>query len=281
MHVLDVMYKLWPIACGVFVIGAVYWRTHTFFFVFHQILKWLGLEGKYTNPDDQKFADDYLDLNKFNLKTGFRLESAKAKALLHGWIRIHNLEFAELRRAGWYFKANKLSFDLPGRIRIWWTRGGFFVLGVFFVATANLIDNPNYALLSVTATGTWFWAGHNEAFSVRFDYPYLLRGDAWKIQQGDCRYTDNPDPVENAWDKDVMCRLVLGFNEDSIVEAIGSQRRSAFVLLFSGIISFAWFLQLTSWQHRAAQLHKRLLPSKPESVLEPESQMAMVESAYT
>lgn len=279
MHLLDVLYKLWPIACGLLVILVVYWRTRSLFFVFHQILKWLGLEGKYTNSDDQKFADEYLDLNKFNLKTGFRLDSAKAKVLLHSWMHVHNLEFAELRRAGWYFKANKLSFYLPGRAWIWWTRGGFFALGVFFVATANLINNPNYALLSVTATGTWFWVGNNEAFSVRFDYPKLLRSDAWKIQQGDCRYTDTADPVESAWDKNVICRLVLGFNDESIVQAIDSQRQSAIVLFLTGMMNFGWFVLFTCWQRRAAQLHERLLPSKIECDSKAETYAEIAENA--
>jgi len=96
MHLLDILSKAWPIACGFFVVVAVYSRTRSFFFIFHQILKWLGLEGKYTNAQDQTFADDYLDLNKFNLKTGFRLDTVGAKSRLHIWMLEHQLEFTEL-----------------------------------------------------------------------------------------------------------------------------------------------------------------------------------------
>lgn len=194
MHILDVLYKLWPIACGMLVIGAVFWRTRSFFFLFHQILKWLGLEGKYTNTDDLKVADEYRDLNKFNLKTGFRLKSVKAKTQLHAWLKENDLEFAEVRHAGWYFKANKLIFEIPSRMQIWVSRTLFLALGCVFVATGSILQNPNQALLTVKATDTWFWVGNNEATSLRFDLPGILRGNAWKIQQHDCRYGDDSWP---------------------------------------------------------------------------------------
>lgn len=268
MHLLDVLSKLWPIACGLFVIIAVYWRTRSFFFIFHQILKWLGLEGKYTNPDDQKFADDYLDLNKFNLKTGFRLETLGAKSRLHAWMREHQMEFRELQGAGWYFHANKLSFDLPGRLRVWFTRGSFLAFGLFLIATSQFILNSNNALLKVNATGTWFWVGNNEATSVRFDYPSLLRGDAWKIQQGDCRYMDDAMPIKSTWDKNVICHLVLGFDEAYINEAVDSQQQSSVILALAGAISIVCFLITTFWQRRALDLHNRLRTEREEEPID-------------
>jgi hypothetical protein len=257
MHVLDVLYKLWPIACGLLVIGVVFWRTRSFFFLFHQILKWLGLEGKYTNADDQKVADEYLDLNKFNLKTGFRLESVKAKNRLHEWLKENDLEFAEVRHAGWYFKANKLMFEIPSKVQTWVSRILLLALGCSFVATGSFLQNPTQALLTVTATDTWFWVGSNEATSVRFNFPSLLRGDAWKIQPHDCRYEDDAKPLENSWDKDVMCRLVLGFNEGYIAEAIETQKTSGLAL---GVLGFIWLgliALFAFWQHSAVKLHRR------------------------
>lgn len=254
MHILDVLYKLWPIACGLLVIGVVFWRTRSFFFLFHQILKWLGLEGKYTNTDDQTVADQYLDLNKFNLKTGFRLESVKAKTRLHEWLKTHDLEFAEVRHAGWYFKANKLIFEIPSKVQIWVSRTLLLALGCAFVATGSLLQNPNQALLTVTATDTWFWVGGNEATSVRFELPSLLRGDAWRIQQHDCRYTDEAKPLDNSWDKYVICRLVLGFNEAYIADTIKTQKTSGLVLGIFGFICFGLLALFTFWQHSAVKL---------------------------
>lgn len=259
MHILDVLYKLWPIACGMLVIGAVFWRTRSFFFLFHQILKWLGLEGKYTNTDDQKVADEYLDLNKFNLKTGFRLESVKAKTQLHGWLKENDLEFAEVRHAGRYFKANKLIFEIPSRMQIWVSRALFLTLGCVFVATGSILQNPNQALLTVTATDTWFWVGNNEATSLRFDLPGILRGDAWKIQQHDCRYGDDSEPVRSDWDKDVMCRLVLGFNDSYIADAIETQKTSGLALGFIGFLSFGLLAIFTFWQLTAVKLQRRII----------------------
>jgi len=258
MHILDVLYKLWPIACGLLVIGAVFWRTRSFFFLFHQFLKWLGLEGKYTNTDDQKVADEYLDLNKFNLKTGFRLKSVKAKTQLHGWLNENDLEFAEVRHAGWYFKANKLIFEIPSRLQIWVSRALFLALGCVFIATGSILQNPNQALLTVTATDTWFWVGNNEATSLRFDLPGILRGNAWQIQQHDCRYGDDPVPLDSSWDKDVICRLVLGFNDSYIADAIETQKTSGLALVFMGSLSFVLVAVFTFWQLTAVKLQRRI-----------------------
>ncbi|MEB0009126.1 DUF6216 family protein [Pseudomonas sp. RTB3] len=258
MHFLDVLYKLWPIACSVFVFCLVVWRTRSFFFLFHQIFNLLGLEGKYNNAEDQKATDDYLDLNKFNLKTGFRLQSVKAKTELHTWMQTHKLELIELRNAGWYFKANSLSFDLPGKLRLCSVRVVFILLGTFFVLTAKLVENPDRALLKVTATDTWFWVGGNEAVSVRYDFPDWLRGEAWKLQQGDCRYEEDERPLRNSWDKDVMCHLVLGFREQYITDAIASQQRMGGVLGLLGIAFFALLGIFSYWQSKAVQIHNEL-----------------------
>ncbi|XVN20035.1 DUF6216 family protein [Pseudomonas corrugata] len=242
MHVLDVLYKLWPIACGIFVVGAVWWRTRSLFFIVHQLLKWLGLEGKYTNVDDQKVADDYLDLNKFNLKTGFHLRSVKAKVKLHGWMREHNLEFAELRRAGWYFKANQLSFDIPGLWRICLVRGAYISMGVLLLTVGQFVDKTDFALLRINATGTWFWAGNNQAYSPTFDLPHILRGDTWRLQQADCRYADDPDVSLDTWDKDAICNLVLGLNDEFVAESIDSQIKTARILKIGSCALFpTWF----------------------------------------
>lgn len=262
MQYLDMLYKLWPLVVGASVVGIVWWRTRSLFFIFHQILKWLGLEGKYTNADDQKLADDYLDLNKFNLKTGFHLRSVKAKTALHGWMREHDLEFAVLRRAGWFFKANELKIDTPKK---WQTILSFvliILLGLAFFAGGQFVQGDGYALLKVNATGTWFWVGDNEAYSVRFDFPEWLRGDHWRLQQGDCRYVDDPAPVLKIWDKDVICRLVLGMNDGFISDAIASQTRAGWILKFFGAVSFLIMGFLALWLGRARQL-QAMLEAKP------------------
>lgn len=258
MHFLDVLYKLWPIVAGAAVVGIVWYRTRSLFFLFHQILKWLGLEGKYTNADDQKVADEYLDLNKFNLKTGFHLKSAKAKTALHGWMREHDLEFADLRRAGWFFKANQLKFDTPN---IWQASIGFVliaVLGLAFLTGAQFVDGGDYALLRVKATDTWFWVGNNEAYSPRFDFPDWIRGEPWRLQQGDCRYVEDSIPVHNIWDKDVICRLVLGLNDGFISEAMASQAKAAWVLRVSGVGCLVLMIFVGFWLAGAKGLQAAL-----------------------
>lgn len=258
MHLLDVLYKLWPIACGVLVVGAVWWRTRSFFFMVHQLLKWLGLEGKYTNGDDQKVADDYLDLNKFNLKTGFHLRSVKAKVKLHGWMREHNLEFAELRRAGWYFKANQLSFDIPGLWRICLVRGTYVAMGILLLAVGQFVDKTDFALLRINATGTWFWVGNNEAHNPSFDLPHILRGNTWRLQQADCRYPDDPKVSLDIWDKDAICNLVLGFNDEFIAKSIESQINTALILKISSSACFVLLGIFAFWLQRAKELHALL-----------------------
>jgi len=197
-------------------------------------------------------------LNKFNLKTGFRLKSVKAKTQLHGWLNENDLEFAEVRHAGWYFKANKLIFEIPSRLQIWVSRALFLALGCVFIATGSILQNPNQALLTVTATDTWFWVGNNEATSLRFDLPGILRGNAWQIQQHDCRYGDDPVPLDSSWDKDVICRLVLGFNDSYIADAIETQKTSGLALVFMGSLSFVLVAVFTFWQLTAVKLQRRI-----------------------
>lgn len=258
MQLLDVLYKLWPIVCGAVVVGVVWWRTRSLFLLFHQILKWLGLEGRYTNTDDQKVADDYLDLNKFNLKTGFHLRSVRAKAALHAWMREHDLEFSVLRRAGWYFKANQLKFEIPDKWQTYISRVLIGTLGVAFIAGGQIVQRSDSALLRVKATGTWFWVGNNEAYSFRFDFPDWLRGDPWRLQQGDCRYGEDPTPVSDIWDKNVICRLVLGLNEGFIAEAIESQTNSAWILSLFGAWCFGMIGISACWLLRAKELQAAL-----------------------
>lgn len=258
IHFLDFLYKLWPLFAGVFVVGVVYWRTGSFFFVFHQFLKWLGLEGKYTCPDDQRVADEYLDLNKFNLKTGFRLSSVKAKKRLHEWMRQHDFEYAELRHAGWYFKANTLTFHVPGTAQLWWTRIIVLLISMMFILGGQFIENPKLALLKVNATDTWFWVGDNEATSFRYNYPTFLRGDAWKLQQGDCRYGAGSLPLTNDWDKNVMCLLVLGFEDSYIKSSISSQNGVAFAFKLLGFAAFLVMLLFIFWQRTAARLKQQI-----------------------
>lgn len=193
MHFLDVLYRLWPIVVGMVVVGIVLWRTRSPFFIFHQFLKWLALEGKYSNPD-QKVAYDYLDLNKFNLKTGFQLRSAAAKTRLQAWMREHDFV---LRRAGWYFKANRLRFQIPQTKYIVICRAVVISMGAAFVVGGQFVETSDCAPLKFNATGTWVWDGNNEAYSLRFDFPKLLGGDPWWLQQRDCRYEKDPTPLND------------------------------------------------------------------------------------
>lgn len=285
MHLLDVLYKLWPIFCGVVAVAVVWWRTRSLFFIVHQILKWLGLEGKYTNTDDQKVADEYLDLNKFNLKTGFHLQSGKAKSKLHNWMRTYDLEFAELRRAGGYFKANKLRFEIPDRWEVLVTRTLYVILAVAFIVGGQFVQKSDYALLKVNATGTWFWVGNHEAYSLRFDLPVWLRGEPWHLQQGDCLYIDAPHPVRDIWDKDVICRLVLGFNDGFIAEAIDSQTNSAWILRVFGaglfiFVAMSWYRllrakEMQTWVDRASSTANSTNQAYPMSEPEPHPDMTV------
>lgn len=258
MHVLDVLYRLWPIVCGAFVIGVVWWRTRSFFFMVHQLLKWLGLEGKYTNADDQKVADDYLDLNKFNLKTGFHLRSVKAKAQLHGWMRKHNVEFAELRRAGWYFKANQLSFDIPSLWRVCLVRGAWFAMGVLLLAVGQFVDRSDFALLRINATGTWFWVGNNEAYSSTVGLHPVLQGNTWRLQQADCIQIHAPEISLDIGEKDAICKFVLGLNDEFIAESIDSQIKDALILKIGSGASFVILGILLFWLQEATKLQIQL-----------------------
>lgn len=255
--------KVWPIVCGLLVIGVAYYRTRSCFFIFHQLLKILALEGRYSNPDDQRVADEYLDLNKFNLKTGFRLDSVKAKTRLHAWMIHNDIEYAELKRARWYFDANKLTFKLLGVKRRLISAGCPLLLAGALFATAQSIHSEDHALFRVDETGTWFWAGNNEAFSSRYNAWNIFRGKPWIIHQHHCRYIEGASPVEDIWDKDVICDFVLGFSDKEIGQAILQQNSAARVIAFLGLAPLILFIFLVNQQRAAVALNARVLSPPP------------------
>jgi hypothetical protein len=261
MHYLDLLYKFWPVFCIFSVVCLVVSRTYSLFFLFHQVFNILGLEGKYSNSEDQKSTDELLDLNKLNLKTGFRLKTVKAKKALHQWMELKDLELSELIKCGWFFNANQRNLKTPGKFKSLFLYSTLFLTAILFLSTSKLVSDPERALLKVNATGTWFWVGDYEAVSFRYDFLEWLRGDAWKLQQGDCRYEPDAKPLESSWDKDTICVLVLGMKDEYVKGAISSQRSLA---AFFGIIGFLFivFLFVVLYWHDSASKINALLENK-------------------
>lgn len=258
MLVLDFLYKLWPAFLAIFVVALIYWRTRSFSFLFYRIFKLLGLEGDYSNKDDERSTKEYLDLNKFNLKTGLRLKTVKAKGRLHEWMSHHDVELAELRHAGWIFKANKLVFEIPSVLKLWICSALVVCTAVIFIFLAAFFSDSSHSLLRVNATGTLFWVGNNEAFSLRYNLPGPVQGDRWKIDQYSCRYKDEPYPFEDSWDKNVICGLVLGLHDKFVSESIDSQRNAGVFLFVVGLILFLGVAIYAYWYNSSVALRLQM-----------------------
>lgn len=268
MPFLDFLHKVWPIISAVLIAVVIYSRTKSLYFLFYRVFSLLGLEGKYSNPDDQKASDELLDLNRFNLKTGLRLESVRAKSNLHEWMRSNDVELSELRLAGSYFKANELRFDINQSLAMRTARVIAPIVGLLFLVCAQLLITPDKALLKVTATGTWFWAGqHYEANSFSYDAWELFRDKEWKIKPYHCKYVDGAGPAGSSWDKNVICTVVLGFYGDYVAETIRSQKNLGGVLAILGFIILVFWALRTKWQNHAVKLNKRLSIKQGEAVL--------------
>lgn len=263
MLVLDFLYKLWPAFLAVFVVALIYWRTRSFFFLFYRIFKLLGLEGDYANKDDERATKEYLDLNKFNLKTGLRLNTVKAKSRLHEWMAQHDLELAELRHAGWIFNANKLVFEIPSLLKLWFWSLFLVGVAVVFIFLAAFFSDPSHALLRINATGTLFWVGNDEAFSTRYNLPGPLQGERWKLDRYSCKYVNEPYPFNDTWDKNVICGLILGLHDRFVSESIDSQRNAGIFLLVFGLILILCVAVYAYWYNSSVALQSQLLKIDP------------------
>jgi hypothetical protein len=261
MQSLDFLYKIWPIFAAIAVICFVYWRTGSMVFVFHRVFQLLGVDNKFSDKEDQRAWDLYEGLNKFNLKTGFRLQSVRSKRNLHDWMRLHNFEISEQRESGRYFRANSLSFDIPNRSRRFGIRSLFFTLIFIFAFVATELNSINCALLQVRATGTWFWVGGGEAFNFQSKLPGALKDDVWKIDQEYCRYPQPEHLSIDSWDEVVVCSLVLGFQEDYIRETVASQKRLATGLLIFVMALMIRLVFLVRAELKARELNGKLTSS--------------------
>lgn len=251
IHILDIIYKAIPIFIGVAILVFVYVRTGSIFLIFHKILQLIGLDGKYSDPVDQKMADEYLDLNKFNFKTGLRLKTVKAKKKLHIWMRQNDIEYAELLKLKPWLNANDLRLEIP--------TAKFSVLIKLLVAIAIFILmglgssllNTKEALFQVKATETWFWINENVATSFGYDLIPSFSSSQWKMNETHCKYDDSNYPVGNSWDKSTICQLVLGMHDDAIDKARASQHKTGltFLVMGSGWLVFL-IISMSSFKER-------------------------------
>ncbi|MNY15329.1 hypothetical protein D3C86_1485370 [compost metagenome] len=86
----------------------------------------------------------------------------------------------------------------------------------------------------------------------------MLRGKTWHLQQAECRYTDDPKIAIDIWDKDAICNLVLGLNDEFIAESIDSQIKTAQILKIGSCACF-FLLGIFAFRlERAKELRARL-----------------------
>jgi hypothetical protein len=192
-------------------------RTRSFFFVLYRIQSLVGGAQAFHDERVQRHWKSFEDMHRLNLWFGLNLRSSRAMHQLFAWLDRHNISVGEISRSVPYFDTNTLQFTFPKKwhLKLDLTWRSVSASVVFLVAC--VFGASDYALLYVKKTHTAFWVGSGQAYSA--GYPISSRfaeGGGWHVRDDYCLFTDTSEPLQEDWDKQVICHLVLGNRDDYI-----------------------------------------------------------------
>lgn len=221
----DIFVWFGPLVGTLALITFVVVRTRSLFFLLHRIQSLLGGAQSFHDERVQRHWKSFEDMHRLNLWFGLKLNSSRAMHQLFAWLDRHNIGVGEIAKAVPFFDTNKLEFSFPAtwRIRLEWI--WVSVASLFLLVNAATFAASNYALFYVKKTHTGFWVNAGHAYSADYPLRSLFAGEgSWHLEGEYCLFTDEAAPLDNDWDKAVICHLILGERDDYIKETIESQR---------------------------------------------------------
>lgn len=224
----DLVIKVLPYALGLFLIGFTWWRTGTVFFPLYRLYQLVGGRKSFHSDRIERHWQAYEDLNNINLWFGLRLRSSRAMHEFIAWLDKHKVTLEEAARCRPYFDANQRKVNLPTQARRRVAFSSLASVMVVLLIAATILMLQDKALLKVNKTHTWLWVASGEAYGV--SYPlmkWISATGSWHLDSSQCLFEDNAVPLADQWDKDVICRLVLGNEPDYVNDAVASQHKLA------------------------------------------------------
>jgi hypothetical protein len=255
----DVLSKLFPISGVLFLIITFFYiriRTGSNFFLIYRIHELLGGMKPFYSKRLSSHWESFEDLNRVNLWFGLKLKSSSSLNEFLNWIERGNIEIHEAGYAVPYLNATKRKFFLPRFRRLTHFIISFFI-SMLTVVIITFAINP-MVLVSVTKTHTWFWVSTGKANSLLYPLSTVPGIEGWAIDSEFCLFNNKAYPLEDEWDKTVICNLVLGTFDKHLKSTIKLQHATSIYFSFIALYILIAYVPLRIRGTNAIALHRRM-----------------------
>lgn len=218
---ITIMYFLWMMV-----------KTESLYILKNRVLELFSGKRDFSDPKLQAIIRQHAELHHFNWHLSLNIKSTRQMYRVIAWAKHHKLDLEALAKARPYLDVNTLKVNLWSRL----TRN--ILISIFYVycsvsllAACCLLISPGIPL-KVNKTGTWLLAHQEKAHGIVFD---------WKLDKGRCLLDLTPAPLESAWDKQVICKLILNESPDYFARARRDLNKTAFSIIISTAV-FGMFM---------------------------------------
>jgi hypothetical protein len=224
----DFFTKVAPIALGAVLVAFTWLRKQTVFFPLYRLYQLVGGRKSFHNARLERHWQAYEDLNNINLWFGLGLRSSRLMHEFFAWLEQRKFTLEEVASCRPYFDANARELRIPSRRRRVSIGIFAFIWLIAFAVFGQAFAFQDKALIKVNKTGTWAWVESGEAYGVTYPVVKWFRpGASWHLDNSQCLFEDRAVPFDDQRDKDVICRVVLGNNNDALNDAVVLQHRIA------------------------------------------------------
>lgn len=224
----DFITKLAPFILGGVLVAFTWLRTQTVFFPLYRLYQLVGGRKSFHNARLERHWQAYEDLNNINLWFGLGLRSSRLMHEFLAWLERRKLTLEEVASCRPYFDANARELRIPSRRRRIFIGVFAMVWLIAFAVFGQAFAFHDKALIKVNKTGTWAWVESGEAYGVTYPVvKWFWPAASWHLDNSQCLFEDRVAPLDDQWDKDVICQVVLGNNNDAVNDAVVLQHRIA------------------------------------------------------
>ena len=232
----DLIFKVGPVVGAFFVLGIVGWRTRSFHYLVVRLFQTLGATRSFHSKTAERQWRAYEDWQQHNLWHGLRLKTSRHLASLQTWLDLSDITIEEACRAGRFFDANALILKRPKTGAVLAEKLVSFVFAMVLISVFCLFMGYDEALLTVKKTDTRFWVEQGQASGFASRFAGIFSVETWRIDTEYCLFSDEIAPLKNEWDRDVICRLVLGNEQPYLRDTVWSQNFLAWTLGIVAIV---------------------------------------------
>ncbi|WP_144172785.1 DUF6216 family protein [Pseudomonas sp. Kh13] len=227
---ISALFEKIPVALTTIAIIYFFWmmiKTESSFILKHRVLELFGGKREFSDPKINAIVNRHVELHYFNWHLSLNIKSTRQMYRLVAWAKRHNLDLELLTKARPYFDVNTL------KVKLWRRRTRNILTNLFrcyfilsLCAALCLFIYPGVPL-KVNKTGTWFIARQDKAFSPTFE---------WELDRGRCLLDLTPAPLKSAWDKEVICKLILNDSSDYLSKAQKNSHKLTIIIAITSTI---------------------------------------------